>query len=55
MSTLALILIILAVLMILPGLFFKAVEVLLWIGIVLAVVAAITWIVDWLRGRDRTG
>lgn len=54
MGTLALVLIILGVLLILPGLFFSAVKVLFWIGLVLVILAVISWAIRMIRGRNDT-
>lgn len=53
MGTLALILIIAALVLFGFGIFVSAVKFLIWVAIALAVVAAIVWLVRFIRG-DRT-
>jgi hypothetical protein len=50
MGILALILIILAVLFLGFGIFVEAVKFLIWVAIALAVIAAIVWLVRYIRG-----
>ena len=52
MSSLLIILGIIAIIMIFVGGFVQAVQVLLWIGIVLLVIAAIMWLVRYIGGRS---
>lgn len=52
MSSLLIILGIIAIIMIFVGGFVEAVQVLLWIGIVLLIIAAILWLVRYIGGRS---
>lgn len=52
MSTLLVILALMAIVMLFIGGFVEAVQFLLWIGIVLLIVAAIMWLVRYIGGRS---
>jgi hypothetical protein len=51
MNILALIIAIIAVILLFPGGFVQSLQFLLWIGIVLAVIAIIVWLVRFFSGR----
>ena len=52
MSTLVIIVAIIAVILLLTGGFVPSLNFLLWVGIVLLVIAAIVWLVRYLGGRS---
>lgn len=53
MTTLAVILLVIGVVLLLLGLFVEAAKFLLWIGIVIVVLAVIAWLLRYIR-RGRT-
>ena len=53
MSTLVIIVAIIAVILLLTGGFVPSLNFLLWVGIVLLVIAAIVWLVRYIGGRSR--
>jgi hypothetical protein len=53
MSTLVIIVAIIAVILLFTGGFVPSLNFLLWVGIVLLVIAAIVWLVRYLGGRSR--
>jgi drug/metabolite transporter (DMT)-like permease len=54
MNILALIIAIIAVVLLFTGGFVQSLQFLLWIGIVLAVIAVIVWLIRFITGRSRT-
>jgi hypothetical protein len=53
MNTVVIIIAIIAVALLLTGGFVPSLNFLLWVGIVLAVIAVIVWLVRYLGGRSR--